>query len=177
MLQLLLYFRYWFQTSTENYFLLSIPYVSCHSNFNGNCSVYSVSVFTNDFWVRSDAVFAKVPFVNDDSEFRYWFMCQWWISFRCRFHMSPVTQFSMMICGLVVMLFSVTIQYVNDHFVFRFWFPYVSRHSIFNDDFLDYSDLNFVDDFWFSSDDVFTNDSMRQWWLCFPYWFHASTVN
>jgi hypothetical protein len=43
--------------------------------------------------------------------------------------------------------------------------------------FLGLESLSFRWRFLVSSDTVFTNDSMRQQWLCFLCWFHASTVN
>jgi hypothetical protein len=104
-----LYFCYWIHASVVNSVTLSIPYGSCHSVFNDDFLVYSDSVFANDFWIRSDIAFLTIPCVNYYSGFAIDLMHQSWIHWRCGFHTSAVTQFSITITRCTVILFSVTI--------------------------------------------------------------------
>jgi len=63
------------------------------------------------FPVRSDAVSLAIRCVNDDYVFSIDFMCQSWISVRCRFHQSAANQFSKIISRSTVTQFSVTISW------------------------------------------------------------------
>ena len=137
--QLWLYFCYRFDVSVVNSLTLSIPYVICHSVFIDDFKVYSDSVFTDDLWISSDIPFLTIPCVSHDYIFAIDLMHLSWIHWRCRFHTSVVTQFSVTISRSTVTLF-------------RRWFL-VSSYTVFID------------------------DSMRQRWPCFFYWFHAPTMN
>jgi hypothetical protein len=97
MRQTWIYFWYRFYASFMNSLTLSTPYVSCHSYFNGDFKVTSHSVFADDFRSVMTQFSLTIPCVNDDSVFPIDFIRQPWISMRCRFHPSTVTQFSKMI--------------------------------------------------------------------------------
>jgi hypothetical protein len=79
---------------------MSIPYGSCHSVFIDDFNVYSDSVFADDLWISIDIAFLTFPCVNQCSSFAIDWMRQSWIHWRCRFHTSVVTQYSLMILGL-----------------------------------------------------------------------------
>jgi hypothetical protein len=128
-----------FQASLVNSLTLSTPYVSCHSYFSGDFKVYSDSVLADNFWSVVMHFSLTIPCINDDSVFSIDFIRQPWISMRCRFHSSPVTQF-------------------QRWFLVLHWLSFCWR---------------FLDKYWHS---VF-DDSMRQTWIYFCYWFHASLVN
>jgi len=109
MRQTWIYFSYRFNASHENSLMQSTPYVSCHSYFSGDFKVNGDSVFADDFWSVVTQFSLKIPCVNDDSVFSIDFIRQPWISIRCRFHPSPLTQFSKMISRPTVTQFSLTI--------------------------------------------------------------------
>jgi hypothetical protein len=50
-------------------FLLSIPYVSSHSVFSDDFKVYDDYVFADDLWIRSDIAFLTISCVGHDSIF------------------------------------------------------------------------------------------------------------
>jgi hypothetical protein len=104
-----IYFCYRFYASLVNSLTLSSPYVSCHSYFSGDFKVYGDSVFADDFWSVRTQFSLTIPCVNDDSVFFNDFIRQPWINIRCRFHPSPLTQFSKMISHSIVTQFSQTI--------------------------------------------------------------------
>jgi len=89
---------------------LSTPYVRCHSYFSGDFKVNSNSVFADDFLSVVTQFSLTIPCVNDDSVFSFDIIRQPWISIRCRFHLSPLTQFSKMISRFTVTQFSLTID-------------------------------------------------------------------
>jgi len=103
-----IYFCYRFYASLVNSLTLSTPYVGCHSYFSGDFKVYSDSVFADDFWSVVTQFSLTIPCVNDDSVFSNDFIRQPWISIRCRFHPSALTQFSKMISRSTVTQFSLT---------------------------------------------------------------------
>jgi len=88
---------------------LSTPYVSCHSYFSGDFKVYDDVVFADDFWSVGTQFSLTIPCVNDDSVFSNDFTRQPWISIRCWFYPSAVTQFSKMISRSTVTQFSLMI--------------------------------------------------------------------
>jgi len=88
---------------------LSTPYVSCHSYFSGDFKVYGDVVFADDFWSLGTQFSLTIPCVNDESVFSNDFTRQPWISIRCRFYPSAVTQFSKMFSRSTVTQFSVKI--------------------------------------------------------------------
>jgi len=107
--------------------------------------------------------------------FRWWFMDkQWhsvsdnsmrqlWLYFCYRFDASVVNSFTL-------------------------WIPYVSCHSVLNDDFLSYSDSVFADDLWISNDIAFWTircvshysnfaiNLKRRSWIQWRSGFHTSVV-
>ena len=85
-----LYFLFWFQASTVNWFSLSIPYVSYHSIFNDDFSVYSDSVFNYDFLVYSNSVFNADFCISSDVVFTHDFKPQRWLYFCCWFQVSTM---------------------------------------------------------------------------------------
>jgi hypothetical protein len=109
MRQTWIYFYYRFYASLMHSLTLSTPYVSCHSYFSGDFKVYTDSVFADDFWSVGTQFSLTIPCVNDDSVFSNDFTRQPWISIRCRFHPSALTQFSKMISRSTVTQFSLTI--------------------------------------------------------------------
>jgi len=171
-------------------------YVSCHWGFYCDFKVSSYYVFADDFRSVVTQFSLAIPCVNDDSVFSIDFMRQSWISIRCRFHQSAVTQFSKMISRSTVTQFSLTISgsalaecvwqfhalAMNVFFLsiwcvgravdsipqlslrFQLWFQSLQR-------------LWFCWRFLVNTDAVFTDDSKRQRWLCFLYWFHLWIMN
>jgi hypothetical protein len=109
MRQTWIYFCYRFYASLVNSLTLATPYVSCHSYFSGDFKVTSHFFFADDFWSVGTQFSLTIPRVNDDSVFSIDFIRQPWISMRCRFHPSAVTQFSKMISRSTVTQFSPTI--------------------------------------------------------------------
>jgi hypothetical protein len=97
MRQTWIYFCYRFYASLLHSVTLSTPYVSCHSYFSGHFKVNGDSVFADDFWSVVTQFSLTIPCVHDDSVFSIDFIRQPWISIRCRFYPSAVTQFSKMI--------------------------------------------------------------------------------
>jgi hypothetical protein len=185
-----LYFCYQFDASIMNSFTLLIPYVDCHSVFIEFFNVYRDSVFADDLWISRDIVFLTIPSVSHDSIFAIDLMRRSWIHWCCRFHTSAVTQYSLMISRSTMTLFSLTIY--GSGVTYCFLLFHVSAMTIFSlsiwcvyREFIDAVDsirqlsLSFQWRFqvlqwlcfrwWFlvSSDAVFTDDSMRQWWPCF----------
>jgi hypothetical protein len=106
MRQIWIYFCYRFYASHVNSLTLSTPYVSCHSYFSGDLKVNGDFVFADDFWSVGTHFSLTIPCVNDDYFFSIDFIRQPWISIRCRFHSSPLTQFSKMISRPTVTQFS-----------------------------------------------------------------------
>jgi len=104
-----IFFFYRFYASLVISLTLPTPYVSCHSYFSGDFKVYGDSVFTDDFWSVVMQFSLTIPCVNHDSVYCHDFNRQPWISIRCRFHPSPLTQFSKMISRSTVTQFSPTI--------------------------------------------------------------------
>jgi len=104
------YFRYRFHAWVVNYLTLSLPYGSCHSIFIDDFKVYRDSIFAHDLWLSSDKVFLPIPWVSHDFIFANDLMCRSWIQWRCRFHTSVVTQFSVIICRSRVTQFSLMIS-------------------------------------------------------------------
>jgi len=148
------------------------------------------------FLARSDAVSLTIPCINDDSVFYSDFMRQSWISIHCRFHQSVVTQFSKMISRFTVTQFSLMISgwamaecvwqfhaLAMNLFLLSIWCVGRVVDSIrqlslkFQLWFQGLHRLCFCWQFLGNNDAVFTNDSMRQRWLCFLYWFHLLIVN
>jgi len=129
------------------------------------------------FLVRSVAVSLAIPSVNDDSIFCIDFLHQSWISVRCWFHQSATTQLSKMISFSTVTQFSGTIY--GSTFAQCVWQFHVVAINLFLlsiwcvGPVATTFSLTIYCEQWCS----FTGDSMRQWWLCFLYWFHASIVN
>jgi hypothetical protein len=104
-----LYFCYRFDASFVNSLMLSIPYVDCHSVFIVDFKFHRYSVFTGDLWISSDIAFLAIPCVAHDSIVAIDLMRSSWIHWRCRFHTSADTQYSLMISRSIVTLFSLTI--------------------------------------------------------------------
>jgi len=109
MRQTWIYFCYRFYASLVNSLTLSTPYVRCHSYFSGDFKVYGDSVFTDDLWSVVKQFSLTIPCVNDVSVFSIDFIRHPWISIRCQFHPSSLTQFSKMISRSTVTQFSLTI--------------------------------------------------------------------
>jgi hypothetical protein len=101
-----LYFCYRFDASVVNSLTLSITYLGCHSVFIDDFKVYSCSVFAGDLWISRYIAFLTIWCVSHDIIFAINWMCRSWIQRHCRFHMSPVTQYSLMISRFTVALFS-----------------------------------------------------------------------
>jgi hypothetical protein len=195
-----IYFCYRFYASLVNSLTLSTPYVSCQSYFCGDFKVYGDSVFVDDFWSVVTQFSLTIPCVNDDSVFSNDFIRQPWISIRCPFYPSAMTQFSKMISRSTVTQFFLTIY--GSALASCVWRFHASKMNLFllsvlcvAREFFDVVDsirqlsvilqwrfqgqqsLCFRWRFLVGSDAVFTDDSMRQRWLCFLYWFHPSTAN
>jgi hypothetical protein len=98
--QPLLYFHNRFNGSVVNSLTLSIPYGSCHSVFSDDLKFYSDYVFPDDLWINRDIAFFSFPCVKHSSSFAIDLMRWSWIHWRCPFHTSPVTQYSLTILGL-----------------------------------------------------------------------------
>jgi hypothetical protein len=120
MRQTWIYFCYWFLASVVNSLTLSTPYVICHSYFSGDFMVYSDFVLGDDFSSVVTQFSLAIPYVNDDSLFSFDFVRQPWISMRCRFHPSAVTQFQRWF--LVLKRLSCRCRFLDQH-----W------HSVFDD--------------------------------------------
>jgi hypothetical protein len=101
-----LYFCYAFDASVVNSATLSIRYVGCYSVFINDFKVYSVSVFTNDLWIRRQIPFLTIPFVGRESIFGIDLLCRSWIHWRYRLHKKVVAQYSLTIKRSTVTLFS-----------------------------------------------------------------------
>jgi aryl carrier-like protein len=164
--------------------------------FQGHQSLF----FADDFWSVGTQFSLTIPRVNDDSIFSIDFIRQPWISMRCRFHRSAVTQFSKIISCSTVTQFSLTTY--GSALGYGGWRFHASNMTLFllsvlcvAREFFDAVDsirqlslilqwrfkghqsLFFRWRFLVGGDAVFTDDSTRQRWLCFLYWFHSSTVN
>jgi len=195
-----IYFCYRFYASNMNSLTLSTPYVSCHSYFSGDFKVYIDSVFADDFWSVVTQFSLTIPCVNDDSVFSNDFIRQPWISIRYPFYPSAMTQFSKIISRCTVTQFSLTTY--GSPLAYGVWLFHASNMNLFlisvlcvARDFLDTADsisqlslilqwrfqghqsLFFRWRFLVGWDAVFTDNSTRERWLCFLYWFHSSTVN
>jgi hypothetical protein len=105
MRRLWLYFCYLLDASVVNSLTLSIPCCTCHSVFIDHFKVYSYSVLAADLWISRDIAFLTIPCVGHDSIFAFHLMCRSWIHWRCRFHVVPVTQYSLTISRSSVTLF------------------------------------------------------------------------
>jgi len=104
--QLWLYFCSLFDASVVNSVTLSIPYGNGHSVFIEDFKVYCYSVFTGDLWITHDIAFLTIPSVSHDSIFSIdLFHCSW-IHWRCQFHTSAITQYSLTISRSTITLFS-----------------------------------------------------------------------
>jgi len=185
-----IYFCYPFNASLVYRLTLSTPYVRFHSYFSGDFKVNSHSVFADDFWSVVTQFSLTIPCVNDDSVFSIDFIRQPWISIRCRFHPSTLTQFSKMISRSTVTQFLLTIY--GSTLALCVWRFHASNRNLFSlsvlcvaREFIDAVDsisqlslifqwqylglrwLCFRWRFLICSDAVFTDDSMRQRWLCF----------
>jgi len=108
MRQTWIYFCYWFYAWLVNSLMLSTPYVRCHSYFSGDFKVNGDSVFADDFWSVGTQFSLTIPCVNDDYVFSIDFIRQPWISIRCRFHPSGLTQFSNMFSPKMISCSTVT---------------------------------------------------------------------
>jgi hypothetical protein len=118
-----------------NSLTLPTPFVTCPSYFSGNFKVNTHSVFADDFWSVVTRFSLTIPCVNDDSVFSNDFTRQPWISIRCQFYQSAVTQFSKMISRSTVSQFSLMIPCVNDDSVFSIDFirqPWISIRCRFH---------------------------------------------
>jgi hypothetical protein len=100
-----LYFCFPFDASVVNSLTLSIPWFTCHSVFIDHFKVYCYSVFAGDLCISRDIVFFSFPCVGHDSIFAIYFTLSSWIHWRCRFHVVPVTQYSLTISKSTVTLF------------------------------------------------------------------------
>jgi hypothetical protein len=121
-----LYFCYQFDASIVNSLTLSIPCVDYHSVFIVDFEFNSDSVFIGDLWISKDITFLRIPWVFYDFIFSIVLMRSSWIHWRCRFHTSAVTQYSLMISRSKVTLFSLTIYgsavtYVFDNSMRQPW--------------------------------------------------------
>jgi hypothetical protein len=91
--------------------------------------VYSDSVFVDDLWIISDIAFLTILCVSHDSIFGIDLMRQSWIHWRCRFHLSAVTQYSLTISRCTVSLFSPAIY--GSTVTNRFWQFHESAMTLF----------------------------------------------
>jgi hypothetical protein len=200
MRQTWIYFCYRFYVSLVNSLNLSTPHVSCHSYLSGDFKVNSHSLFADDFWSVVPEFSLTIPCVNDDSVFSTDFTRQPWISMRCRFHPSTVTQFSKMISRSTVThsVFDDSMRQTWIYFCYRFYAslvnslklstPHVSCHSYLSGDFKVKSHSLFAGDFWsvvpqfsltipcVNDDSVFSTDFTRQPWISIRCRFYPSAV-
>jgi len=183
-----------------NSFTQSIPYVSCPSVFSDDFKVYRTLFSLMILWISSDIAFLTNPCVSHDSISGIDLMRRSWIHWRCGFHTSAVTQFSVTITRSTRTLFSVMIYgsavtqclwqfHASAMTLFLLSVWCVGREFIYTMDstrqlslsfewwFLVLQRLSFrwrfMDQQWHS---VFDN-SMRQPWLYFWYRFDASIMN
>ena len=176
--------------------VLSIPHVSCHSNFSCDFKLSSDYVFADDFWSVGTPFSLAIAFVNNDSFLSIVFICKSWISIRCRFNPSTVIQFSKWISRSTVTELWLTIS--GSVLAWCFWQFHVWPMNLF---LLSISrvgravdstrELSLRFQLWFqalqrlyfrlrfmvSSDADFTNYSNHQQWLFFLYWFHLWIVD
>jgi hypothetical protein len=159
MRQTWIYFCYRFHASVVNSLTVSTPYGNCHSYFSGDFRVYSDFVLADDFSSVVTQFSLAIPCVNDDSLFSFDFVRQPWISMRCRFQPSAVTQFERWFLVLQGLRFRC--RFLDQHwhsvfddsmrqtwiyFCYRFLAslvnsltlstPYVSCHSYYSGDFM-----------------------------------------
>jgi hypothetical protein len=153
-----------------------------------------------DFCISSDVLFLTIPCVTHDYileidvrrrsgiHLRRWFRTWVVTQFSVTISRSTMTQVSLMIYGSavtyhfwqfhasIITLFLLPIRCVGLEFINAI--DSIRQQSLrFQWWFLGLEALNFRSWFMVSSDAVFTGDYMRQTWLCFLCWFHASTVN
>jgi len=112
-----------------NSLILSIPYVGCHSVFSDDFKVYMDSIFDDDLWISTDIAFLTSPCVNHDSIVAIDLMCPSWIHWCCRFHTSPVTQFSVTISTSKTTRFADDLWISSD--IVSLIIPCISDDSIF----------------------------------------------
>jgi hypothetical protein len=185
-----IYFCYRFYASLVKSLTLSTPYVSCQSYFSGDFKVYGDYVFDDDLWSVVMHFSLMIPCVNDDSVFSIDFIRKPWISIRCPFYPSALTQFSKIISRSTVTQFSLTTY--GSALAYGVWRFHASNMNLFllsvlcvARDVLDTADsitqlslilqwrfkghqsLFFRWRFLVGWDAVFTDDSMHQRWLCF----------
>ena len=122
-------FCYQFDVSIVNSLTLSIPWVGYHLVFIVDFKFNRDSVFTGDLWIRNDMTFLTIPWVFHDCIFAIDLMYSSWIHWRCRFHTSAVTQYSLTISRSTVTLFSLTIY--GSAVTWRFWQFHASAMTIF----------------------------------------------
>jgi hypothetical protein len=173
---------------------------TCHSVFIDHFKVYSYSVLAADLWISRDIAFLTIPCVGHDSIFAFHLMCRSWIHWRCRFHVVPVTQYSLTISRSSVTLFLQAIY--GSAVTYCFFHFHASAMTLFllstwclHHEFIDavnsmlYLSLifhwrfqglrllcfgrRFMDQPWHS---IFDN-SMRRPWLYFFYRFDVSVEN
>jgi len=200
MRQTWIYFCYRFYVSLVNSLMLLTQYVSCHSYFSGHSKVTSHSVFADDFRSVATQFSIMIPCVDEDSVFSFDLIRQPWISMRCRFHPSALTQFSKMISRSTMThgVFHDSMRQTWIYFCYRFYAslvnsltlstPYIGCHSCFSGDFKVNGDSVFADDFWsvvthfslkipcVNDDSVFSIDFIRQPWICIRCRFHPSAL-
>ena len=104
-----LYFCFPFDALVVNSLTLSIPCCTCHSVFIDDFKVSCYSLFAGDLWISRDRVFFSFPCVGHDSIYAIYLMLSSWIHWRCRFHTSAVTLYSLTISRSTVTLFSLMI--------------------------------------------------------------------
>jgi hypothetical protein len=179
MSQTWIYFCYRFDASLVNSLTLSTPYISCHSYFSCDFKVYCDSVFADDFWSVVTQFSLTIPCVNDEFVFSIDFTRQPCISILCQFHPSAVTQFSKMISRSTVTHSMFDDSKCQTWIYFCYWFYALLVNSFDAVDsirqlslilqwrFQGLQWLCFRWQFLVGSDAVFTDDSMRQRWLCF----------
>jgi hypothetical protein len=143
-----LYFCYRFDVLVMNSVTLSIPYISCHPVFIDNFKFKRDTVFVDDLWISSDIMFLTIPYVNHNSIFAIGLIRIHW---RCQFHMSAITQYSLMIIK-------------------------VYSCSVFAGDLWISCDIAFLTIPCISHDFLFAIDSMRRSWIHWRCRLHTSTV-
>jgi len=166
MRQIWIYFCYRFYASLVNSLKLSTPHVSCHSYFSGDFKVNSHSLFADDFWSVVTQFSLLISFVNRELvcvvdsihqpwlNFQRWFLVLLWLIVCWRFHASNMN------------LFLLSVLYVAREYVDAV--DSISQLSlIFHWRFQGLLWLCFRWRFLVGSNAVFTDDSMRQRWLCF----------
>jgi hypothetical protein len=131
-------FRWWFMTipCVSHNSIFAIGLMS-RSSINWRCQFHTSAViqFSVTISMSTETLFLTIPCVSQDSIFAIDFMRHSWIHWCCRLHTSAIIQYSLMISRSTVYCVFAGDLWISRDITF-FTFPYVSHDSIFANDWM-----------------------------------------